>query len=342
MPDHKMGTAKVPAVPPSTSTGVKLGIIGFGIMGERLLRSALEQDLDLLQVVGVWDPSAAAGQRLAAALPRVPRLADAQAVITAADCVYLASPPATHLDYARAALAEGRAVFSEKPLAVDLEDARVFSAAVEADGLRAAVNFVLASSPAVNQLRAWRDGGLVGTAKSLEIEVGFAQWPRPWQSDAAGWLGKRDQGGFTREVISHFLFLSRRLLGPLVLLEGQATFPPGDASETLVRARLTAGGLPVTLDGAVGSTEKPDHNIWMLEGDRGAIRLRDWSIAERRLANGAWAEAPHAIANEVGRPLVLARQLAKVIRMTRGETQDLATVREALEVQEIVEAILAG
>jgi predicted dehydrogenase len=46
--------------------------------------------------------------------------------------------------------------------------------------------------------------------------------------------------------------------------------------------------------------------------------------------------------NERMRPLVLKRQLAGVAAMTRGEAHPLATLREALEVQEVVEAILAA
>jgi len=40
--------------------------------------------------------------------------------------------------------------------------------------------------------------------------------------------------------------------------------------------------------------------------------------------------------------MVLRGQLDKLAALTRGERVDLATLREALEVQEIVEAILAG
>ena len=39
------------------------------------------------------------------------------------------------------------------------------------------------------------------------------------------WLDRREEGGFTREVVSHFLFLTRRLLGPLGLLESTVSFP---------------------------------------------------------------------------------------------------------------------
>ena len=94
------------------------------------------------------------------------------------------------------------------------------------------------------------------------------------------------------------------------------------------------------LTGGVGTTEKPDHNFWVLRGDQGSIRLRDWSVAERLAEDGSWQEAPDAMANEDARPLVLKGQLEKVITMVAGKPQSLATVDEALEVQEIVETLL--
>src|SRR5271156_6353925 len=100
-------------------TPIRLGILGAGIMGERLLRAALDHAADSVQVTGIWDPSVAAMARIGAALPAVPRFASAEEVLVGCDCLYIASPPASHLDYAQRALAAGRAVFCEKPLAVD-------------------------------------------------------------------------------------------------------------------------------------------------------------------------------------------------------------------------------
>ena len=317
------------------SAPVSLGIVGFGIMGDRLLRAALGHAAEFVTPVGVWDPAPEAASRLAEVSKSVPMLASADAVIAACDCLYIAAPPARHIPLAEAALAAGRAVFLEKPLATDLLAARAFVAKAEAMGARAAVNFPMASSPAVAQLSAWRAGL---TPESLEIEVAFATWPRGWQQDAASWLARRAEGGFTREVVSHFLFLTRRQLGKLALLDASTTYPPGDAAETAIHARLTAGGVPVTLTGGVGTTAKDDHNTWTLNG---AIRLRDWSFAEHVQPGGDWVQAPDALPNERMRPLVLRGQLAGVAAMTQGAPHSLATLREALEVQEIVEAILA-
>lgn len=322
-------------------SSIRLGIIGYGIMGERLLRAALNHDPAVLTVAGLWDPSAAAMQRLANDLPQVPCLASAEAVIAACDCLYIASPPASHLGYARAAFAQAKAVFCEKPLAVDVADAEAFVAEAAKQNGRGGINFPFASSFAVDQLRQWMQQGVTGAVQRIEIEIGFAAWPRPWQVDAAGWLDARAQGGFAREVGSHFLFLARRLFGPLTLLNSSVSYPEDGKSERTIAATLRVGDLPVTLKGGVGTTDKPDHNIFEIIGPQGRIRLRDWSIAER-LVDGEWREAPDALPNEKMRPLVLKRQLDKVAALTRGAAQDLATLAEAAEVQRVVETILRG
>lgn len=319
---------------------VKLGIIGYGIMGERLLRAAMAHDPARIAIAAVFDPSPASQARLAADFPDIAIAKNADALIEASDCVYIASPPASHLPLARAAIAAGKAVFCEKPLATDLADARAFAG--EAADARFAVNFPFASSFAVAQLREWVDQGVVGTPQRVDIEIGFRQWPRPWQHDAASWLDGPEEGGFTREVVSHFFFLTLRMLGDLKLADGRVSFPEPGRSERAVSADLSLPGLPVALEGGVGITEKDDHNTWTLTGDKGTIRLRDWSFAERLdPATGSFVEAPDAIPNEQARPLVLARQLDKVAALTHGETQDLATLGEALQVQETIEALLA-
>ena len=319
---------------------VRLGIVGYGIMGERLLRAAIAHDPEVIAIAGVWDPSSRAMDRLADAFPQAPRAASTHELVAASDCVYIASPPATHLGHVRRVLERDRAVFCEKPLAVDIADANRLVEAAGAEGARAAVNFPFVSSFAVDQVGTWIADGAVGEPRAIRIEVAFARWPRSWQADAASWLDRRAQGGFTREVVSHFLFLSRRLIGPLELRRAAVEYPDGDGSERGIEAVLTAGAVPVRLSGGVGGTEQDDHNLWVLEGSAGSIRIRDWALPERLAADGSWLAPDGALAADKVRPLVLGRQLDKVAAMTRGEPHDLASLREALEVQEVVESIL--
>jgi predicted dehydrogenase len=315
---------------------MKLAILGLGIMGERLLRAALAHPATTL--AAVWDPAPEAAARLAAIDARLAMAPSADAAIAAAEAVYVASPPASHIAHGRAILMAGRALFLEKPLASDVAAARDFVA--WAKGHRAAVNFPMASSPATAQALRWLPE--IGPLRSIEITCAFANWPRGWQQAAASWLAKRAEGGFTREVVSHFFFLAQRVGGPLRLLDGSADYPSGDGSEVAARARLMAGEMPVTFVGAVGGTDLDETNETRLVGAQGQIRLRDWSYAERLGADGAWHAAPDALPNPAMRPVTLAGQLDKLAALTRGETTSLATLEEALAVQEAVEAILTA
>ncbi len=307
-------------------------------MGRRMIDAVDGRSAAPVRIASLWDPEPAARERIASAYPTVPIVADASSVIAASECVYVASPPASHLGHVRAALKAGRSVFCEKPLAVDVAEAR---AVVAEAGQGGAVNFPFASSQGVAALAGWISSGVVGTPRRLSISVAFATWPRPWQADAASWLDSRREGGFTREVVSHFLFLTRRLLGPLTDLDGRIGFSEPGRSERAITVTLRAGGVPVTLEGRVGATTRDDENAWTLEGDAGAVRLRDWAIAERRQPDGSYAQAPDALSNAEERPIALRRQLEGVARMARGEPHPLATLSEALDVQEIVEGILA-
>jgi len=319
---------------------VQMGTIGFGIMGERLLNAGLDYDAGKLVVSGAWDPAPEALSRLKSEHPNVNGLSTLDELLQASDCVHVASPPRYHLEQLEAAVSAGCAVLCEKPLAVDVAAARSVVERLESIQARVGVNFPFTSSFAVDQLVSWRKEGAVGDPESVDIDIAFAAWPRPWQRDAASWLCKRFQGGFTREVVSHFLFLTIRQLGAVSLDDHTVTYPGGDACETSVTARLEAGGVPVTLSARVGGTDKPDHNLWVLNGTNGSIRLRDWAVAERLDAYGTWAEAPNSRPNEEMRPLILKRQLDKVVAMTHGADHSLATLREAFQVQELVETIL--
>ena len=315
---------------------MKLAILGLGIMGERLLRAALTHPGTT--VSAVWDPAPEAAARLAGITAGLGMAPSAEAAIATADAVYVASPPASHIAHGRAILGAGKALFLEKPLASDVAAARDF--VTWAQGMRAAVNFPMASSPATAQLLAWLPE--IGALHAIEMSCAFANWPRGWQQAAASWLARRAEGGFTREVVSHFLFLAQRVGGPLTLLEGSADHPPGDGSEIASRARLLAGSLPVTFSGHVGGTTLDETNETRLIGTQGQIRLRDWSYAEKLGADGAWQPAADALPNSAMRPLTLAGQLDKLAALTRGEPTTLATLAEALAVQQAVEGILNG
>ena len=179
----------------------------------------------------------------------------AEELFAESDVLYLACPPVHRKAYALAAAINGTSVFLEKPLGVDVAESRDLVRQLEQTRVPAAVNFTQAGGEALATITG--DTGM-GHPEGVDIVVTYPRWPRGWQV-VADWLRFSAEGGFTREVISHFLFFSSRILGPLKLVWSHPTYPsdPG-LCETHIAARLeNAAGVPVSVFASVGG-EQPD------------------------------------------------------------------------------------
>jgi len=84
------------------------------------------------------------------------------AVADAYDAVYVATPNATHLEYVRAAAAQGKAVLCEKPLEATLDRARRLVAACEEADVPLMVGYRMQTDPAVRRLRDLLADGVAG------------------------------------------------------------------------------------------------------------------------------------------------------------------------------------
>src|SRR5262249_57924408 len=105
-------------------------------------------------VTAAGEPAPAKRPRIAALAPPARWPASAAAVLGAedADAVVIASPAATHVELALAALAAGKHVLIEKPLARRLGDARRVAAAAR-PGTVAMVGHLMVFHPAVRRIR---------------------------------------------------------------------------------------------------------------------------------------------------------------------------------------------
>jgi len=316
----------------------RIGIIGLGVMGERMVRQ-LRAHRSFV-VAAAWDPAAGAAEKLARLSPEACLAESAQALVAdpTIDGIYIASPPASHLAHVHRAFDRGKPVLCEKPLATDVGEARAAVTRVEREARVAAINFPFASAPAVRAIAAGLRSGELGTIRGIEIVLRFARWPRAWQ-ESATWLARRAEGGFVREVLSHFLFLTQRLIGPLTLGKTRVDYPTaGDGAESAISVELDAGSVAVRIDGRVGGAEA-DLNRWILRAERGAFELHDWYSLKRRI-NGGWLDVDFG--EGTPRELAARAQLDAFSAMLQGKAHGLASFREGLAVQECVETMLSG
>jgi predicted dehydrogenase len=304
-----------------------MGVIGAGIMGRRMIAGV--QAHARWRLAALWDPDPAARQAAAQAAPGVSLAAGPEALAAdpAVDLVYVASPPAWHAAGVAAALAARKPVLCEKPLAHTVADAQALRDRVAAAGLPFAVHFPFASSPAARRLVELAHGGALGRIEQASIRARFARWPRDWQAGAAPWLAGAAQGGFTREVLSHFVFLALRLFGPATAERLAIAREPGQA-ETRLAARLHHAEVVVDIDAAVAG-EIADDNLFELGGTRDRAALRRWAQLEHGGQTGERVDA-------------LPLTLDALAGLTEGRADTgLATVDEGLGVVRLVEALLA-
>ena len=316
----------------------RMAIIGLGIMGRRMLENARHHPA--FELSGVWDPSAESVAKTRQALPDAPLAESAQAAMAGADVVYLACPPGPRKAYALQAAAAGQGVFMEKPLGTDNAQSRDLLAQLGQARLPAVVNFTQAASRGFEELQRAIDAGETGELLGIDIVVNYPAWPRAWQKDA-DWLRFRHEGGYTREVISHFLFLAGRFLGPLTLQHASPRYPQDPTlCELDMLARLTtADGRPVTVMATTGG-QQPDRQEVTVRGSRLNHQFREFYQLWRS-DGGPWQEALDW-STEDPRSSALQRQLSEVDRWLQGLPHKLATAEEALAVQELVEAMLVG
>ncbi|HLV02005.1 MAG TPA: Gfo/Idh/MocA family oxidoreductase, partial [Acidobacteriota bacterium] len=119
---------------------IKVGVIGYGYWGPNIVRNFVAQPG--CQVVSVCDRSAEALARVASLYPAVQLTSDPDDILTSPeiDVVAVVTPVATHYQFARKALENGKHVFVEKPLTTTVRDAEELVELAEKKDLRLMVD----------------------------------------------------------------------------------------------------------------------------------------------------------------------------------------------------------
>ena len=315
----------------------KVAIIGLGIMGNRMLKHMkLHDDF---QPDFLWDPDETKCLDTIKENPDSKIMNSPSEAIKAADLIYLACPPIVRRAYAVEAASLGKSLFLEKPFGIDIQDSFDLIKKLGTYDIPIAVNFTQASGVALNDLLESKNNGEMGSLLGVDIVITYPSWPRLWQKEA-DWLRFRKEGGMTREVISHFLFFSERVLGPLKVVWAKPTYPNDPLlCETNVLARLeTDNGCHVNILASVGGMQ-PDRQELTVKGS-----LKSRRIAEFHKDSETDGSEFIPLRNEPKDPraISLKGQLDNLSLNLRNLPNTLATMQEAMRVQLLVEEILSS
>ena len=190
-----------------------LGMIGAGHMGTLHARNLMADAR--VHIVGVTDVVPDRAEALAQlcqgqTFPNVEALLDA-----GVEAVYVCTPNALHTEAVLAALQRHVHVFSEKPMATTLREARQILEATRTSRACYQVGHNRRFAPVYTFAKQQILAGFVPTSANIKMNRGELQNP-PWVADT------RLTGGFLYESTVHLLDMLRWLLGEIVEVECRA------------------------------------------------------------------------------------------------------------------------
>jgi predicted dehydrogenase len=215
---------------------VRLGVLGCGSIARAAhLRSLARAAGANVVAIADADPANLAAARALA--PGARATAEYQTVLEMpdVDAVIVALPPALHADATLAALAHGKHVYVEKPLATNVADAERVVAAWEQSGLTAMMGFNYRYNPIAEQARARVASGAVG--KPIAARTVFSTARR----DLPAWKQQRASGGgVLLDLAVHHIDLIRFLLGAEVTqVSADVHTTASDQDTAFLQMRLT-------------------------------------------------------------------------------------------------------
>ena len=358
-----------------TKPRLRIGLIGTGFMGKAHVfgfASAprvfeLPHELDLHTVADVSD---AAAERARVALGFARGTGDWRTIMAdpEIDIVSITAPNALHKEMSLAAIAAGKHVYCEKPLAPLAADALEMTLAAEARGVKTQVGFNYLCNPMLALAREMIAAGELGEIRGyrgLHAEDYMADATAPWgfRHDPAG-------GGALADIGSHALATAEFLCGRITRVMGDCVTMIPD------RPDGKGGTRPVTVDdlgraflrfesGATGSIEgnwiatgrKMQHDFEVF-GTKGALafsqerfnELHFFSTADARGRQGFRRieagpdHAPYGLfcvapGHQLGFNDLKAIEVAGFVSAIAGRAPEPFNFRRGLRIQTLVESI---
>jgi predicted dehydrogenase len=365
-----------------TRPKLRIGVIGIGFMGKAhafgYTTAArvfdLPFELELRTIADINDEAAA---KAAAALGFSRATSDWRSLVADPDIdvVNITAPNALHKEMALAAIAAGKHVYCEKPLAPLAVDARKMTEAAESAGVRTQVGFNYLCNPMLGLARDMIAAGELGEIRGYrgvhaEDYMADSAGPFTFRHDPAG-------GGALADIGSHALataeFLMGAAAGPITRVMGDcvtmiAERPDGKGGKRRVevddvgRAFLRfASGATGSIEGSWIATGRKMQHDFEVYGTKGALafsqerfnELHFFSTDDRRGRQGfrrieaAPDHPPYGLfcvapGHQLGFNDLKAIEAAGFLDAVAGSRPEPFNFRAGLRIQTLVETIHAS
>jgi predicted dehydrogenase len=262
----------------TTTNKVKLGIIGLGAFGKKIIKPLRHlHSEEEISVTAVCDNQPEIAEQFAKD-NRVPNwFTDYRDIIssTDVDLVYIATPPATHKEISIFAIKNKKHVFCEKPLANSLHEAKELMELTRGSGLVNALHFHLNYSPILKKFSKLIDEEYIGKLRRISVILRYPNWPPEWQKNS--WIETREQGGFILEQGVHIIQAIQNVFGKIVSVQSEVQYPNDSNScgNGIIARMELIDGTPILIDGL--SYVPEEENVELIAyGSRGKLSIKNW------------------------------------------------------------------
>lgn len=286
------------------------------------------------------------------------------------DLIDITAPNAFHKEMALAAIAAGKPVYCEKPLAPLAADAHEMAQAAEAAGLKTQVGFNYLCNPMLALAREMIAAGELGEIRSYR-----GVHAEDYMADAGnGWSFRLDPvgGGAFADIGSHALATAEFLLGPIASLMGDCVTAIGerpdgngmrkvavdDIGRAFLRFESGASGSVEASWVAMGRKMLHDFEVY---GSKGALAFTQERLNELRFHSAAdprgrqgfrtiWAGPEHepygrfcvAGGHQLGFNDLKAIEVQGYLEALAGNRPEPFNFRKGARIQQLVEAVQAS
>lgn len=185
---------------------VRFALAGFGAWGKFHAQSiAGHPDAQLVAISAPTEATRAEARQL---YPDAQIFADSLEMVEQAefDLIDIATPSHTHREIALAAMARGKHVLLEKPMAITLDDCKAIVAGAREHGVHLAVGHELRLSSQWGRIKEILDAGTIGEPQYVLVELSR----KPYRTGASGWRYDLSRvGSWVLEEPIHFFDLAR-------------------------------------------------------------------------------------------------------------------------------------
>lgn len=141
------------------------------------------------------------------------------------NAVYVATPPASHEEYAIAAMRAGKPVYVEKPMAASHESALRICRVSEETGVPCFVAYYRRTLPYFLRVKQLIDDGLLGDISNVQIRFAIPPYADDYNRDSLPWRVKKEiaGAGYFYDLASHQFDLLDYLFGEITDAHGFST-----------------------------------------------------------------------------------------------------------------------